>query len=623
MTGDFISDFSVVMKSLLQLYKYYGFLIGLVSGFFLVLVIAYKIEDMDSWEIFLIPAVLGILMGPALHYGLPMLLNPYAGGVSINNYFLAIWAGGFLVGNFSGYFYFRFAQPKIVLWKDKITKRTELERDKKTDVRTVKSTLPNTPKSFDVMEFYKPGFITLGLNGKNEPVRVSFDIWSRSHIQLAGTTGAGKGVIAQMALTQAIFEGEAVIVLDPKNDEWAPHALAYAANKNGVPYHFIDLRDGTSPQINPLLDASRAELQEMFLAAFSLGEKGGDADFYRLNDRKAARAVAALISEHDSPSFFGMLREISELPEVKAAPGFLGAFEEMAELQSINASSIGVNIADVIQNGGVIYVVGSMRNSPVIKAQRMLMIRLIQICEKRDRLQKQRSVCVFLDELKYHLSKPAMEIFGAARDKGLHAIIAHQAISDLRDVPADLNPDAVVGSVIENTALKIIYRLQDPDTAEWLAKRSGTKLVDEEIRKIGRNVAQSEILDDERTIRQSETYLIDTNMLMNLPRMVAVFFSEELPQFVGTSPIPIKKDEQAISITTTAIDSMEIISNGANEDLIIDEDKNVVSKVQTNMSQTKKNPEFTDTETTTCKNEVDSHKKSVPMDVFKLGLDDE
>lgn len=174
------------------------------------------------------------------------------------------------------------------------------------------------------------------------------------------------------------------------------------------------------------------------------------------------------------------------------------------------------------------------------------MVRLVQICEQRDRLKPQRPVCAFLDELKYHLSKPAMEIFGAARDKGLHAIVAHQSLADLRDVPSDLDADAVVGSVIENTGLKLIYKLQDPDTAEWLARRSGTKLVDEELRKVGRNVAQSEIIDDERTLRQGETYLVDTNMLQNLPKQVAVFFSEELPQFVGTSPVPTEKCAEAI-----------------------------------------------------------------------------
>lgn len=73
------------------------------------------------------------------------------------------------------------------------------------------------------------------------------------------------------------------------------------------------------------------------------------------------------------------------------------------------------------------------------------------------------------------------------------------------------------------------------------------KLVEEEIRKIKRNVAQSEIIDDERILRQGETYLVDTNMLQNLPKRVEVFFSEELQQFIGTSPVPTEKCQKAVT----------------------------------------------------------------------------
>lgn len=553
MTGDLVKDLAPLFVVLVQTYKIGGFLIGLLGGFFGFVAMSKYLDEAESWELFLIPLILSLLVGPALHFGLPVLVEDYIGAIQIPFYFLLVWFVGLVVGAWLGFLYYRKWQPRIDAWREKITRRTELERDKKTDVRTVREMLPATPEIYDVMEYYIPGFITIGLDKEGQPVRVPFDVWTANHIQLAGTTGAGKGVAAQMALTQANRQGEAIFIFDPKNDEWAPHVMEASAKAAGVPYCFIDLRDGRPKQINPLIGVSRADLKEMFLAAFSLGEKGGDADFYRLSDRKAAGAVAALMAEHDNPTFSGLYRDVMGLPEVKAAAGFWGAYEEMAELESINAPVIGVDFKEVIDKGGVVYIVGSMRNAPVMKAQRMLMIRLVQICESRDRLQKQRSVCVFLDELKYHLSKPSMEIFGAARDKGLHALIAHQALSDLRDVPADLDAEAVVGSVIENTGIKIIYKLQDPDTADWLARRSGTKLVDEETRRINRNLAQAEIVEDERTVRQGETYLVDTNMLMNLPKRVAVFFSEELPQFVGTSPVPVKKTFSAIAPVAVAL----------------------------------------------------------------------
>lgn len=62
-----------------------------------------------------------------------------------------------------------------------------------------------------------------------------------------------------------------------------------------------------------------------------------------------------------------------------------------------------------------------MRNSKIITAQRMLLVRLYQLAERRDRVTDvPRPIAVYLSELKYHLSVPALEGLGAARDKGVH-----------------------------------------------------------------------------------------------------------------------------------------------------------------------------------------------------------
>lgn len=564
MTGDIVKDFAPLLTWLVQLYKFGGFGIGLIAGFFGFVSIARYLENEESWELFLIPFVVGVIIGPVLHFGLPVLVQGHIGTVSILWYFFLVWSVGLVIGGVLGFRYFRHWEPKIVAWRERITRRTDSERDGKTDVRTVRDLLPSTPDIYDVMEHYEPGFITVGVDKEGVPVKIPFDVWRSNHIQLAGTTGAGKGVEAQMALSQSVPEGEAVFVFDPKNDEWLPHVLYQVAKSSGVPFHYIDLREGQAPQINPLAGVKRADLKELLMAAFALSDKGTEADHYRLGDRRFASAVSDLLAAQEAPGFRASMADVMSIPGADKAAGFVGKFEEMAELDSINAATVGVDFSEVIEKGGVVYLVGSMRHEVVKRAMRLLMVRLVQICEQRDRLRPQRSVCVFLDELKYHLSKPAMEIFGAARDKGLHAIVAHQSLADLRDVPSDLDADAVVGSVIENTGLKLIYKLQDPDTAEWLARRSGTKLVDEELRKVGRNVAQSEIIDEERTLKQGETYLVDTNMLQNLPKQVAVLFSEELPQFVGTSPVPTEKCAEAIkpvSVVEPVTSSLEKVSD--------------------------------------------------------------
>lgn len=97
-------------------------------------------------------------------------------------------------------------------------------------------------------------------------------------------------------------------------------------------------------------------------------------------------------------------------------------------------------------------------------------------------------------------------------------------------------------SLVENAKFKLVYKLQDPDTALWVAKMSGTILVDDESRKAKTNRVLTEVIDDERTIRQAERFYIDSNMLLNLPPFVSyIFTATELPRASLISPLKVKK----------------------------------------------------------------------------------
>ncbi|MDP2788082.1 MAG: TraM recognition domain-containing protein [Pseudomonadota bacterium] len=120
----------------------------------------------------------------------------------------------------------------------------------------------------------------------------------------------------------------------------------------------------------------------------------------------------------------------------------------------------------------------------------------------------------------------------------------------LADVPSDLDKDAVRGSVMENCAIQLSYRIKDPETAEWLAASTGTILVDDESRKIEKNLALTETVSKERTVRQAERYYIDTNMLMNMPRGCGLLVGAgKLPSFCYTSPVKVERSEAAITPT--------------------------------------------------------------------------
>ncbi|MGR5456658.1 MFS transporter, partial [Vibrio alfacsensis] len=99
-----------------------------------------------------------------------------------------------------------------------------------------------------------------------------------------------------------------------------------------------------------------------------------------------------------------------------------------------------------------------------------------------------------------------------------------------------------VGAVVENTKFKLVYKLQDPETAEWIAKMSGIILVDDETRYIETDASLSEVVESKRNIRQAERQYVDTTMLLNLPPFVSYIFTEsDTPKPSLISPIKVSK----------------------------------------------------------------------------------
>ncbi|MCR4304901.1 MAG: TraM recognition domain-containing protein [Gallionella sp.] len=437
----------------------------------------------------------------------------------------------------------------------KFKKTSHLERNHKTDVREIHKFLPAAALEFQPLKYVNLSKgIFLGLDEDEKPIYINIpSSTSAPHIQVAGTTGAGKGVSLGVMAAQFLERGEAVFYCDPKNDEWAPHVLCSAAERTGKPFHFVNLNRPNGAQFNPFAGATEEEAFELFQAGFSLTRRGDPSDFYNIADRREAGITAKLMAEQNLniAQAYAARREVLQDPAT-GAENFAGLLREMAETPSINAGlGDGVDLEKIIQDGGCVYVVGSMRNDIIKTVQRILLVRLIQLAERRDRLAGNlRPVCIVLDEVKYHLSRPALEGISAARDKNVHFVLAHQSLGDLRDCPNDMNPDAVVDAVVENCRIKICYRLLNPVTAEWFAAMSGTIQVDDEVRNVRRNVAQSETVLPERSIRQTERYFVDVNMLLNLPYAVGVIYGDGLPKFASIRPIQVEKSMKSISIKT-------------------------------------------------------------------------
>ncbi len=437
--------------------------------------------------------------------------------------------------------------------KHRMIKKSKLERNTRTDVRKVKELLPDSIE-YNPLDYIdlKKGVFT-GLDKDDQPQYITIKEFQKQHAAIIGTTGSGKGITASVLLYQAILLGEAVFVEDPKDDEWAVHVLREACKKAGKKFVVINL-NRTNHQLDLLADISHEQLEELFNAGFSLSKKGEAADFYRIADRRAARNVAAI--HKTGMTLYDLFNDDNVKSIGEDAPAFLGELEEIALVNSVNAKN-GFSLKEIFDNGGCCYIIGSTRNQKIISAQRMILTRLIQIAETRDRINTTpRVVAIFLDELKYHISRPTMEGLGTARDKSVHIFMAFQAIDDLRDCPSDLNGDSVIGAVIENAKFKLIYKIQNPETAEWAAKMTGSILVDDEMRKVRTDLSLTEKVDTDRMIRQAESYYVDSNMFLNLPERVGfVFTSKDLPKATKMSHIPANKETiELLSFETEQIE---------------------------------------------------------------------
>jgi len=547
-------------ESILLLFKalYYFhydlFWLGLLSGCFLLVMNA----DEDALKTKKFYALLGIasLLPLAAYYSIIYLAGSLHLVVATSPRLLKWWVFCAAASLIFTVWWLRFGVRWSNAMKSKMTAKTSLERNKKTDVREIGKHIPERALAFDPLKFTRHDKgVFLGLDKDKQPTYIAFGgATSAPHVQVIGTTGAGKGIALAVLASQFLARGEAVFFCDPKNDEWAPSVMFAAAQRAGTPYHYIDLNRPNGAQFNLFEGATADEAFELFQAGFSLTDKGDASDFYGIADRREAGITAKLMADEGltiAEAFEARQDAIND-PR-SGAEKFFGRLREMAETPSLNAKSGGVCFADIIEDGGCVYIVGSMRNDIVKTAQRILLVRLMQLAERRDRMAGEwRKLCIVLDEIKYHLSRPALEGLGAARDKGVHLVIAHQSLGDLRDCTKDLNPDAVVDAVVENCRIKICYQVQSPDTAEWLAAMSGTIQVDDEMRTVRKNVVQAETVDDGRKIRQADRYFIDVNMLLNLPPSVAVLYGAGLPKFVSIQLLKVAKSPEAVRINEGA-----------------------------------------------------------------------
>ncbi|HVB66215.1 MAG TPA: hypothetical protein VND01_00800 [Candidatus Acidoferrales bacterium] len=434
-------------------------------------------------------------------------------------------------------------EPALVLHLRRWTKRNTTGGV--TSASTISDYLPD-PREYDPRAYFKKArkrnAIFFGVNENNKPVFISRDVWKQSHTQIMGPPGVRKGVQAAIALAQGIEYGDAVFIFDQKHggDEWSPHVYADACINASKPFYIVDLSKPLG-QLNLLAGSNTQELAELLIGAFSLGRTGGEGDFYRGDDRKAARKLAALIETGPIclASMYDQARDVLGEQLYKAAKAFLDQLDEVAELISVKTTE-GYDLRAVIENGGCFYVIGSMRDEAVIILQRMVFLRVLQLVERRPR-ENARHVSILGDEFKYLFSLQSLNALGTIRDKKCNIVLTHQSLGDFGDCGPLLGAAQVQTCIVDNTPLKWLYRAKDERTAKWIAGMTGVEQVPQESFAVKPNEGMVDTTNGERHITWVSRYHIDVNQVQHLPTGCAVFISAGLAQLGFASPLLVPK----------------------------------------------------------------------------------
>ena len=467
---------------------------------------------------------------------------------------LIIWLICFTSGIIFATYGARKLQAKFSLLFSRFTVKSSVRRGSKTDIRYMAKELPVIP-NYNPLKFVnlKKGFF-IGLDEQVKPIYLkNMDDWYKRHFLIVGATRSGKGVAMQYLGIQSLMLGETVVFLDPKGDKYMPHIFKEQCDKLGIPYTFIDLTQDV-PQINLITEFNSRDLKNCLVEAFSQREMGSESDVYRKNEQEFLESLANFICEQNSglecsaKSLTELCRDYDLSRYADKYKSSVSDLNKLCNIASINATN-GKSLSELVAGGGCVYFVGDLLDETMKKIQRFIFCRVVQLARNYSNAAdrsgaKEQNITVFADELVAHISRFVAESYTVSLGWGLKIVSAIQDLKLLRGAPADLDHEFLKGAVFGNSQNKLFYRADDIDTADFLSDMTGKIQIEEEQKIVTRNSLNSEKLDKQTRLTQSERNYFDRNMILNLKQFEAVFCSalsyrSTIASLCKTSPVKV------------------------------------------------------------------------------------
>lgn len=447
--------------------------------------------------------------------------------------------------------------------------RVRQSNERLSDIRSEFGKLKS--KDYDPRDYFKDGYMFLGLDENNKPVYEADEDFKKRHLKFVGPTQTGKGVIQGLIIYQSIMKGWITGFFDIKPDDFIYSIMCKACKDSGRPMPVVVDLNGVGPgSYNMFTNGTKRDILSRIQAAVNVNEKGTNADFYNANER----SLMIDIQEY----FDGNLKTLEQLllgnlPNGEKKPEYYDITQksrayvkEMKSHKPINPKKgRGFNVDKTLKAGAVFYIRGSITDKLVKKAQTIMLMDIIQSVIRLGKQEKHFYLAI--DEVKFIVSDMLSTGLSTVLSKGMNMSVAYQTPANLLSLEdTTLNAKAIKSEIEVNTLTTLSYRAADDETAEWAAGLTGTR---------NKSVIRSEGVDygkmgaekytGQKQMHQEQEELIPMNRMKALPiRAGALMRPNCLALVLFTCWIPLEKDE-IVDIVKPQQDSPEGTQGGDNE----------------------------------------------------------
>ncbi len=365
------------------------------------------------------------------------------------------------------------------------------------------------------------------------PIFLPDSIRSR-HVHILGSTGSGKteSVVLNF-LKQDVARGFGAIVLDAKGDASFEESLRKWVPQSQL--QIFDLGNIESLSYNPLSAGSPLEAAQRLFTSLVWSE-----EYYK---SKAFSAVQKIFEAHhknhssnptlldvsdyleDPGSFAGIT--LSDTYPLKLAEkdfsDLSGLRDQLKSLTTghlrniLSPKNATVTLDDFSKGRVTYFRLQSLMSPQIVSSVGKLVINHLNFiagtAHRKGRITERQFLPVYLDEFASFACAEFADLISKARSAGFGLHFSHQSIGDLVEVS-----EGFLNRITDNSCTKIVLRINDPDSAEYLSRTFGTRLYHKKTQRItnAQDVEDVEIL-TEGTQREAHQFRASPDLLKTLP----------------------------------------------------------------------------------------------------------